>query len=200
MTRNFPNICQSRLMKLFKTFAFVLLALVASPNFSVGQNSLSSSDRLFVRFASMFSGEAAIGYEHRINALLGISTAIEGGFHFFDTLGNGLNHIGPQIGFSFYTHDVDSPHQFYIGPMLSLIYGHLRGHQNALSTYSKTPHVIALRLNAIGGYRYTFSIPLTLDVGLGIDALSLVVPLNPSPNFFFSWPLPFVHFGVGYRF
>lgn len=187
-------------MRFLRLTPFAIISLCTLCEISIAESEFSLQDRMYFRYSSMFSVEAAGGYEHRFNDILGLSIGLEGGFHFFDTLGNGLSHIGPQLGLAFYSHGVNSSHQFFLAPMLSVIYGKLKGHQQVIARYSATPHLMAGRINFIGGYRYTFSIPMTFDIGLGLDAISFVVPLNQSPPFIFTWPLPFLHLGLGYRF
>lgn len=163
------------------------------------EDDFSSGNRLYFRFQSMFSVEVAGGYENRISDRLGLSIGLEGGAHFFDTFGDALLHVGPQLSLALYSHKVNSPHQFFLSPTIGVIYGHLKGHKQVIDRYSVSPHLIVGRIYLVGGYRYSFSVPITMDIGLGVDAISLAFPLNQSSPFVFFWPLPFIYLGLGYR-
>ena len=186
---------------MIKNSAILLLlnVFISSVSFAE-EDSKKDPKRVYLRLSSMFSGEVALGYEQRVSDVIGISAGIEGGFHAFDTVGTSLNHVGPEVGVALYAFQKKSAHQLYLMPLLSVIYGNLKGKKDFTDKYTLTPHLLAARLKVIGGYRYNFTIPLALEVGLGVDALSVVVPLNERPVFPFAWPLPFVHFGLSYLF
>jgi hypothetical protein len=184
-------------MKLF--FYTIFTVLIATTNFARGKKEIPS-EGLYICLARLFSGESDDNHEHRFNPWLGLSANLHADFHPSDIFGNNSNNFGPELGLFFHTHDEQSSHQFYIGPVLSATNGNLISHSNRIKRCTAQSHAIMGRLSLLSGYRYSFKIPLRIDVGLGLDTVAVVVPLNTTPAFLFLCPQCFIHFGLEYRF
>lgn len=146
-----------------------------------------------------FGGRLALSYERRLSDNLGLEAGAGLGEDFLGWWHLKLRHIGPFIATNFYFTEPLNKHQLYLSPRIDLAFGnfYLRENQRGAVDHGAT----ALRASAFVIYRYLFPYNISLEAGLGLDAVSMVIPFDRANDI--SWrslPIPKIHFGIGYTF
>lgn len=151
-----------------------------------------------MKVSAGFGGRYGLSYERRMSDLFAIETGVEGGENFLDIRLSKLTHIGTFIASNFYFKEIENVHQFYISPRLDISFGRTSIREDKDWRQSR---VISVGSSVFAAYRYRLPFNATLEAGLGIDAVSLILPLEKGQAVgFYSLAIPKIQLGFGYAF
>lgn len=141
---------------------------------------------------SINGGSFDASYERKITPLFALESGFKIEEKFLVLFNKKLNVLGAFIGTNFYFKKWKDNHQIFISTKLDALYGNFTiqtDSNNNLQVLSLTPSVLL-------GYIYKFSFNATVETGLAIEPVSLIIPKAS----FYSLPTPRLYFGIGYVF
>ena len=184
-----------------KTLFSFLFSLLLSVNLLFGApQEMPPKNRLGTHLHALFGGHLSAFYERRFNNIFAIEVGAVGGENFIAYGYSRLTHGGPFVGTNLYLTNVKAQHHFYFSPSLAITYGKARI-SNLKEKDWEDLHAIALNGSAYFIYRYCFSFGLGIETGIGVDAVSVLFPLESGKTVrTFSFPIPKIELGLSYAF
>lgn len=185
-------------MKKISNLAQYFLGIIISLLICFPCQATNLENKVSLKASVGFGGRLGLSYERRISDIFALETGVEGGENFLNTRFFKLTHIGAFMASNFYFTEAKNVHQFYISPRIDISYARFLKSSDGDSIHSRA---IALGASVFAGYRYLLPFHMTLEAGLGFDALATLFPLERGQTAtLYSLPIPKIQLGIGYAF
>jgi hypothetical protein len=178
-------------------FCYLFFAFTASGETPLG-------NRISASVNGGFGGRYHLSYERRFSHIFGLEAGAEIGEDIIKIPYIRLQHAGPFAAANLYLTAEEEKHQFYISPRIHLAFGrsmHVNDDPADDARKSEILGISALRASVFVMYRYLLPFQMTIEAGLGVDAVSMLIPFERAHAL--SWhslPIPKIHLGIGYAF